>query len=77
MLWDLVSRFRIFERPTSVSLEKTDAIVRTSCALHNWLRSTSAYITTDLIDVERSQICMLNFEIQNGGQYGGELLKVD
>ncbi|KAJ8957325.1 hypothetical protein NQ314_006575 [Rhamnusium bicolor] len=49
----LVSRFRIFERPISVSLDKINAIVRASCALHNWLRTTStAYISAGMIDTE-------------------------
>lgn len=49
----LVARFRIFERPIPVSLNKTDAIIRTACALHNWLKTTSAtYITAGMVDVE-------------------------
>ena len=40
----MASRFRIFRKPISVSLDKTDSIIKTACALHNWLRSNSAYM---------------------------------
>ncbi|CAH1979570.1 unnamed protein product [Acanthoscelides obtectus] len=57
----LVSRFRIFLRGIEVSPDKVDYIVRTTCALHNWLRRTSAntYIppgTTDYEDIDTGNI---------------------
>lgn len=50
----LVSKFRIFERPIALSPEKVTSIVKTSAALHNWLRKSSAatYITPELVDTE-------------------------
>lgn len=52
----LVAKFRIFERPISLSPEKVDKIILTCCALHNWLRKTSiAYITSTLIDTKVSE----------------------
>lgn len=38
----LVSRFRIFLSGIEVSPDKVDYIVKATCALHNWLRRTSA-----------------------------------
>ena len=37
----LVARFRIFEKPLPVALGTAEKIVRTCCALHNWLTETS------------------------------------
>ena len=34
----LVSRFRIFEKPFATKVETAKKIVRTACAIHNWLR---------------------------------------
>lgn len=38
----LVSRFRIFEKPIPLSLKTTEQVVKTACALHNWLHRASA-----------------------------------
>lgn len=49
----LVSQFRIFEKPIALSPEKADILVKTACALHNWLRKTSdGYITRNSVDDE-------------------------
>ncbi|KAL4084943.1 hypothetical protein QTP88_027809 [Uroleucon formosanum] len=49
----LVSKFRIFEKPISTSLDKTDSIIRATCALHNWLRTTATkYINIGMVDTE-------------------------
>lgn len=37
----LVARFRIFETPIPLSVATTEQVVKTACALHNWLRKTS------------------------------------
>lgn len=36
----LAARFRVFEKPMPYSPEKVVKIVKTCCALHNWLRQT-------------------------------------
>lgn len=49
----LSSRFRIFERPVTTNVSVTDKIIRTACALHNWLRkSSTTYLTTDSVYFE-------------------------
>lgn len=57
----LASRFRIFQRPIMTSVEVTEKIVRTACALHNYLRITNAnaYLpqgTTDIEDIDAGVI---------------------
>lgn len=37
----LVSKFRIFERPIPLSVQKVEILVKTTCALHNWLKKSS------------------------------------
>jgi hypothetical protein len=50
----LVSKFRIFERPIAVDLQKIDKIVMACCSLHNyWLRKTdNNYVLSNMIDSE-------------------------
>lgn len=50
----LASRFRIFEKPISCKVSTVDKIVRTCCALHNWLRakSVNVYLPTGSVDEE-------------------------
>lgn len=52
----LVSRFRIFEKPIPLKVETTELLVKTTCALHNWLRKTSTrnnpYVSEGLVDTE-------------------------
>lgn len=49
----LVSRFRVFQKPISCGLSSVDKIVRTCCALHNWLRSNSnGYLPKGFVDEE-------------------------
>lgn len=49
----LVSRFRIFERPIATDVSVTDKIIRTACAIHNWLKQTSpSYVTRETVDYE-------------------------
>lgn len=50
----LASRFRIFQKPIMTSVEVTEKVVRTSCALHNYLRITNAnmYLPQRSTDIE-------------------------
>lgn len=49
----LVSRFRIFEKPIALSPEKTDSVVKTTCILHNWLRTnSSSYLYSGCVIIE-------------------------
>ncbi|XP_050314914.1 putative nuclease HARBI1 [Anthonomus grandis grandis] len=50
----LVSRFRVFEKPIACGLSSVDKIVRTCCALHNWLRCTTVneYLPKGSVDEE-------------------------
>ncbi|XP_026818483.1 uncharacterized protein LOC113557263 isoform X2 [Rhopalosiphum maidis] len=50
----LVSRFRVFEKPIATSVPTAVKIVKTACALHNWLqtRCDSNYFSLGLIDKE-------------------------
>lgn len=50
----LASRFRVFLQPIAVAVEKVDAIVLASCALHNFLRrkSKKQYVTETCVDQE-------------------------
>lgn len=51
----LVSKWRIFERPIAVEVNKVDKKIKACCALHNWLRHTSStYITPNFVDRENS-----------------------
>ncbi|CAH1982343.1 unnamed protein product [Acanthoscelides obtectus] len=60
-LWDKMVIHIKEQHTTEVSPDKVDYIVRTTCALHNWLRRTSAntYIppgTTDYEDIDTGNI---------------------
>ncbi|KAJ8932584.1 hypothetical protein NQ314_014575 [Rhamnusium bicolor] len=52
----LVARFRIYEKLIPLSVATTEQIVKTTCALHNWLRKTSSncvpYVEQQLMDLE-------------------------
>lgn len=52
----LVARFRVFEKPIPLSVATTEQIVKTTCALHNWLRKTStsfqSYVEQEFMDSE-------------------------
>lgn len=49
----MASRFRVYRKPISVSLDKTDSIIKATCALHNWLRTNLIYMNTpELVDGE-------------------------
>jgi hypothetical protein len=37
----LTSRFRVFERPIALLPDTVDLVIKASCALHSWLRTTS------------------------------------
>jgi hypothetical protein len=37
----LTSRFRVYERPIALLPDTVDLVIKASCALHNWLRTTS------------------------------------
>lgn len=50
----LVSRFQVFQKAIATSVPTAIKIIRTACAMHNWLRSTSdsSYFTPGLIDTD-------------------------
>ncbi|CAH2009654.1 unnamed protein product [Acanthoscelides obtectus] len=50
----LASRLRIFEKSIPLAIDKVDILVKTACALHNWLRTTSSEKYTEMgaLDVE-------------------------
>lgn len=50
----LVSRFRVFERPIAVGINKVDGIIKAALVLHNWLKMTSSesYTPTGYVDTE-------------------------
>lgn len=50
----LTSRFRVFETPIAVSIDKVDIIIKSTCALHNWLRITfgERYTPPGFVDTE-------------------------
>ncbi|XP_028138355.1 uncharacterized protein LOC114332779 [Diabrotica virgifera virgifera] len=61
----LASRFRIFQQPFNINLDKIELVILACCALHNFLRKTckSNYITEKCIDRE---------DINNGTVIPGE-----
>ena len=50
--WQVVSEY--FKRPIQTRTEVTDKIIRAACALHNWLRLTTAasYLRHGTVDIE-------------------------
>ena len=38
----LVSRFRVSEKPIPLSLKTTEQMVKTACAMHNWLQKSAS-----------------------------------
>lgn len=50
----LASVFRIFEKAISVDVETVDLIVKSACALHNWLLCTDRhqFVSANLVDIE-------------------------
>lgn len=52
----MVSRFRVYEKPIPLQLQKVDQLIKATCVLHNWLRqsTTSTYpgVTDGMLDVE-------------------------
>ncbi|KAJ8911775.1 hypothetical protein NQ315_008828 [Exocentrus adspersus] len=57
----LVSRFRVFEKPIALLPQTVDLVILASCALHNWLTSTSSiqYLppgSTDMEDITTCQV---------------------
>jgi hypothetical protein len=57
----LVSRFRVFEKPIACNVTTVDKIVRTACALHNWLTNSAVgtYLprgSVDIEDIDRGEI---------------------
>lgn len=79
----LVSRFRIFDKPIALNINKVNDVIKACCALHNWLRirSSESYTPTGSLDVEdlnsnrvipgtwRSR-CQINEALRNLGQIG-------
>lgn len=53
----LVSRFRIFEKPIATTVPTAIKIVKTACALHNWLQATSVSFSSANIDTEDVENC--------------------
>ena len=57
----LVSRFRVFEKPTACNVTRVDKIMRTACALHNWLTNNAmgTYLprgSVDNEDIDRGEL---------------------
>jgi hypothetical protein len=50
----LVSRFQVFEKPIACNVTIVDKIVRTACALHNWLTNNAmgTYLPRGFDDIE-------------------------
>lgn len=50
----LSSRFRVFQRPIAVGIDKVDEIIKAACALHNWLKMTASenYTPIGSMDIE-------------------------
>lgn len=50
----LVERFRIFEKPISVTVETLTWIIKATCALHNWFRKSTSrtYFSTGCVKIE-------------------------
>lgn len=50
----LASRFRIFNTAISLNVDTIETLVKTACALHNWLRQTSSrtYFPSGSVDEE-------------------------
>jgi hypothetical protein len=50
----MVSRFRVFEKPIALNVDRVNAIVKATCALHNWLRlqATEKYTPSSSLDSE-------------------------
>lgn len=50
----LVSRFRVLTHSISLAVDTTEFVVKAACALHNWLRKTSAksYLPPGSLDYE-------------------------
>lgn len=71
----LVSRFRIFEKPISLHPSTCEQIVKSTCALHNWLRKTSnlkrPYITKDSVDTEDWDTGSINLGTWRNTKHGG------
>lgn len=50
----LVNHFKIFENPFLFTTDKIEKILKTCCALHNWLRMTKCAVQVATLDVEYS-----------------------
>lgn len=66
----LVSRFRIFQKPISIDVDKADKLIIAACTLHNWLRKScsTSYTpsnTFDFEDVENYRITPGNWRAEN------------
>jgi len=52
----MVSRFRIFEKPITIQVDKVEMVVKATSVLHNWLRTNSIrnnpYITERMTNME-------------------------
>ncbi|XP_022823338.1 putative nuclease HARBI1 [Spodoptera litura] len=49
----LVSKFRIYEKAIPLSVQKVEQLVKTTCALHNWLRETTVdYVQQRSLETE-------------------------
>lgn len=67
----LTNRFRIFLRAIDLEPEKVVKIVKTCCALHNWIRKTakSNYrLTPDVEDTENAKIILGTWRPQHHSQ---------
>nr|CAI5841117.1 unnamed protein product [Callosobruchus analis] len=66
----LVSRFRVFERPIAIGVDKVDVVVKATLALHNWLKTSSGETYTpigsfDTEDLNTRQIVPVSWRTQS------------
>lgn len=57
----LASRFRVFNTPIPLNVDTTETLVKSACAIHNWLRQTSSrtYIPSGSVDEEDFNTAMI------------------
>lgn len=57
----LSSRFRVFNTPIPLNVDTTETLVKSACAIHNWLRQTSSrtYIPSGSVDEEDFNTAMI------------------
>lgn len=66
----LVAKFRVFEKPIPLAIDTSKQVVKTCCALHNWLRKTSTleapYVRREMLSVEDWENGLVSRSRRNG-----------